>query len=196
MSFNWSAKYQAGETPWEKGAAHPELSFLLSKHVDLFKNARRILVPGCGFGHDAYAISEVAEGDVVGLDIAPEAIQGASSLHPQSSVEWRLGDFFAEDESFDLIFEHTCFCAIPLECRLDYRRTVSRLIPSGGYLVGIFFPNPDHEADQGPPFGIEMAELRRFFEEDFELQWSREPQQTFEGREGVGRELAMVWCRK
>ena len=46
---DWEAHYRDKETPWDCGAPHPEL-------VNRFRagdDDRRVLVAGCGFGHDA-----------------------------------------------------------------------------------------------------------------------------------------------
>lgn len=196
MSLDWSARYLTGETPWDKGEPHPELPFLLSEHRKIFAEAGSIFVPGCGLGHDAALIREVALGTIVALDIAPEAIKKAKALYPDLSIDWRVDDLFVQQGCFDVVFEHTCFCAIPIERRGEYADLMGRLIPQGGCLVGIFFPDPDHEGEDGPPFGIELDELHRFFEDRFELEWSQQPQKTYESRAGDGRELCMVWRRK
>src|SRR5690349_19537326 len=57
MSTEWENRYQKGETPWEKGEAHPALiSFLRRTPV-----AGRGLVPGCGSGHDVRALAATAD---------------------------------------------------------------------------------------------------------------------------------------
>ena len=69
---NWEAQYQAADTPWDKGAASPGLiDYLLENPV-----RGRVLVPGCGFGHDVRALAGTAD-EVIGIDIAPSAIDGA-----------------------------------------------------------------------------------------------------------------------
>ena len=48
MPTDWEAHYQQGDMPWEKGAPSPGLvDFLASEPVP-----GRVLVPGCGAGHD------------------------------------------------------------------------------------------------------------------------------------------------
>ena len=54
---DWEARYQAGETPWEKGEAAPPLIELLGKLEKPAWGRGPILVPGCGFGHDVRALS-------------------------------------------------------------------------------------------------------------------------------------------
>ncbi len=196
MSVDWSARYQSGQTDWDKGEAHPELPFLLSTHHDLVGNAERILVPGCGMGHDASLIHSVAETEVLGLDLAAEPIAWAKKHYPAEKLAWTEGDLFQWPGSYDLVFEHTCFCAIPVERRADYVAAMARLIPEGGHLLGIFFLNPDHEGEEGPPFKVSLEELRGFFGESFELVWSDGVTRTFSGREGEGRERSILWRKK
>jgi len=195
MSVDWNERYQTGETPWEKGEPHPELPFLVSTHYDLIAGAERILVPGCGFGHDAHLLNSAAKGEILGLDLAVEAIATARKKDASPGLSWQVGDLFELTGSYDLVFEHTCFCAIPVERRGDYATAMAGLIPSDGHLLGIFFLNPDHEGEEGPPFGVTLDELTGFFGEDFELVWSKQPAKTYEGREGVGREVSMLWRR-
>ncbi len=195
MSVDWRERYQTGETPWEKGKPHPELPFLLSEHRGLVVEAENILVPGCGFGHDAALINSVARTEVLGLDLAEEAMAQARGRYDSRGLAWTVGDLFKWPGHYDLVFEHTCFCAIPVARRTDYVAAMARLIPPGGHLLGIFFLNPDHEGEEGPPFGVTPDELLAFFKGNFELVWSKPPERTFAGRAGEGRELNMLWRR-
>jgi len=195
MSVDWSSRYETGATPWEKGEPHPELPFLLSTHRELVAGAEMILVPGCGYGHDANLISSVAEGEMQGLDLVKAAVREAERRYSGDGKSWAVGDLFEWEGSYDLVFEHTCFCAIPVERRREYAEAMARLIPAGGHLLGVFFLNPDHEGEEGPPFGVSTDELGEFFCGEFELVWSKEPTKTYGGREGEGRELSMLWRR-
>lgn len=196
MSVDWGDCYRQGKTPWEKGQAHPELAGLLEVHHDLVVAADHILVPGCGFGHDARLIDRHSEGTVTGLDIAPEAIEQARILTEGPGPQWEVGDLFSWTGSYDLVFEHTCFCAIPVERRPDYVESMARLIRPGGNLLGIFFLNPDHEGEVGPPFGVQREELDDFFGDLFEVRWSAPPRLTYPSRLGEGRELSLLLERR
>jgi SAM-dependent methyltransferase len=196
MSVDWGERYRQGDTPWEKGEAHPGLSSLLEEHRALFDRARQILVPGCGLGHDARLISQESKASVTGLDLAPEAIDQARALTSEHGPKWEVGDLFAWQGSYDLVFEHTCFCAIPVERRPEYVRAMARLIPAGGFLLGVFFLKPDHEGEAGPPFGVKREALEQFFRSDFEERWSAPPRRTYESREGEGRELCLLLERQ
>jgi len=45
----WDARFQSGETPWDRGDASPQLAAWLAAGT---LAPCRILVPGCGSGHE------------------------------------------------------------------------------------------------------------------------------------------------
>jgi len=194
MSNEWQQRYETQDTPWEKGVPHPGLvDFLRRQPIH-----GRVLVPGCGTGHDVRAVAATAD-EVVGLDIAPAAI-AAAKAHPEIGGErYVVGDLFALPASmrgaFDCVVEHTCFCAIPLERRADYAHAVAGALEPGGHLLAIFFLNPDMDpGESGPPFGVSTSELDNLFGPAFELLGEWPPTATYPGREG--RELCRLYRRK
>jgi len=186
---DWEAAYQRGETPWEKGRAHPGLVDFLAKNGPL---GGEIFVPGCGSGFDARTLSTPSN-HVIGIDLAPFAIAKANSFPKVGHEEYFLADLFALPEEFtgrfDWVFEHTCFCAIEPTGRAQYVETVVRLLKPGGKLIAIFFINPDHDED-GPPYGVSQAELEERFGRHFSLEREWVPARTHPGREG--RELMRI----
>lgn len=194
---DWDARYETGDTPWEKGEPHPALPSFLPIHRGLFSAEKHVLIPGCGFGHDAAIIANSVK-SVTALDIASEPIESAGKLHPAENIDWQVGDFFTwQDQhanAYDLIWEHTCFCAIPLEMRQSYAESAARLLRPHGLLAGIFFLNPDHPLEEGPPFGVTREELHQHFAPYFELLWDLPPRATYEGREN--REALLLWRLK
>jgi SAM-dependent methyltransferase len=189
---DWEAAYLRGDTPWEKGKAHPALIDFLSESGPI---GREVFVPGCGSGYDVRALSTSAN-HVVGIDLAPFAIARAMSFPRVAHEEYLLTDLFALpaefDRKFDVVFEHTCFCAIEPEMRATYVETTSRVLKPGGKLIAIFFLNPDHDED-GPPYGVSRAELEALFGEQFFLEKEWIPRHTYESREE--RELMRILRR-
>jgi SAM-dependent methyltransferase len=187
MSTKWEDCYQRGETPWEKGRAHPELlAFLRRQQV-----SGRVLVPGCGHGHDARALAASAD-EVLGLDIAEGAIAAAESYPVVGGEHFVRGDLFdlpaRSRGAFDWVFEHTCFCAIDPQMRAAYVSAVAGALRPGGHLLAIFFMNPDMDpGETGPPFGATREELDALFLPKFNLLAEWVPSETFPGREN--REL-------
>ena len=190
---DWEALYQSGETGWDKGEASPALlAFLAESPL-----TGRVLVPGCGRGHDVRAIATAGANEVIGLDLAPSAFAGAESF---PNTRFLVGDLFALSSdfmaAFDAIFEHTCYCAIPRARRDDYVRAVTNALKPGGLFLALFYLNPRDDPDPtlGPPFNATLEELDARFAENFTLLRSETPSVAFPGREG--REVLRLLQKK
>lgn len=184
---DWEQRYLTGDMPWEKGTPHPELVAFLKQNP----MHGIVLVPGCGYGHDVRAIAATAD-EVVGLDLAPSAIAGARKHATVGGERYVAGDLFALPKSmrgaFDWVFEHTCFCAIPVERRPDYVAAVTHALKPGGKLFAIFYVDPDMEpGETGPPFGCAPEQLDAYFGQTFRLLAEWIPARTHEGRQGRER---------
>ncbi|MDH3284788.1 MAG: TPMT family class I SAM-dependent methyltransferase, partial [Acidobacteriota bacterium] len=64
-----------------------------------------------------------------------------------------------EDAPFELVFEHTFFCAIPPERRGEYGDMAARLTRPGARLAAIVFPVGRPADMGGPPWGIATHDL-------------------------------------
>lgn len=155
--MDWETRYRTGDTPWEKGGPAPPLIEWILSRGPLPGN---VLVPGCGLGYDVRAIAKAApDARVVGLDVAASALERARQFAPSGKETYELADIFelpdALIDSFDWVFEHTCFCAIEPSRRPDYVREIIRALRPEGALLAIFFLNPwdPGEAPEGggPP---------------------------------------------
>jgi len=197
---SWEQRYVEQDTPWDKGAPAPPLLDLLESHPAYFGDGQ-ILVPGCGRGHDARAIAKgIPKASVIGLDIAPTALQEAKTMDVHGACQFVEVDFLTSSvEDFSnvsAIFEHTCFCAIDPSLREEYAQACARLLPSGGYWIAIIFLTPREEDDPtiGPPFQASVEEIHTLFEENFTLIHSAQPINWYKGR--AGKELVMIWEKK
>lgn len=186
---DWQQFYASGETPWDRGGPAPPLLQWLETH----RLHGRVLVPGCGTGHDVVALAGSGASRVVGLDIAPGGVAAATArttgLSQVSIIEGDLFEYAggAGRGQFDWVFEHTCFCAIPRERRDDYVSAVASALKPGGSLLAIFYLHPwdaGEDQEQGPPFRSEVAELDRRFSSLFTLVESYVPTVSYSGREG------------
>ena len=199
--MNWDERYQQKDTPWEKGGAAPPLLEWFRKHGAL---EGEVLVPGCGYGHDVRAIAAASPSSmVVGLDIAPSALKEALKYQTVGREVFQCVDLFALPQSlqnrFDWVFEHTCFCAIQPEQRLDYVKAVVSALKPDGKLLAIFYLNPwddgeDRPEGGGPPFGVTKEELDNLFKSHFQLVEELRPKRAFPGRKG--RELVRLLQKK
>lgn len=191
---DWQNQYATGQTPWDRGAPAPALLAYLAAHPV----TGRVLVPGCGTGQDVKALAQAGAVEVTGLDLAPLAVERAQQfLADTPHTQVLLGDLFTVCHTpslagqFDLVWEHTCYCAIPPARREDYVSAVAAALKPGGHLLGVFYLNPwdkDEDQTQGPPFGTGLDELRQMMETRFRLVEAWQPDVAYPGREG--RE----WC--
>jgi SAM-dependent methyltransferase len=182
--MDWQAQYEAGEIPWDEGGPHPALLDFIAESGSF---QGRILVPGCGRGHEVRALS-TPENLVIGLDIAPGAVAKARTFPKTGNEDYVVADLFnLEPEllsSFDWVVEHTCFCAIDPATRPAYAAAVAGALKPGGHLFAIFYLDP--AVERQPPYGVTLPELDRLFSA-FVLvrQWT--PSRTFEDRESRER---------
>lgn len=190
----WENRYITGETPWERGGPSPPLVQWLSRN----KLAGRVLVPGCGRGHDVSALA-AAGCDVTGLDVAPTAVRDAKGRHPSLAGRFVVGNLFdlpAELRgAFDAVVEHTCLSGLHPSLREKYRQGVLDALRPGGLLAGVWFINPALDpGETGPPFAISLPELDQLFGGEFEVIEDYTPDAAYPGREG--RERVRVMKRK
>jgi SAM-dependent methyltransferase len=194
---DWDARYREGETPWDHGEAAPPLLELLERRPGVNWGDGPVLVPGCGRGHDAAVLAKSGRG-VLGLDVSRRAVEEARELHAGvAGLEFVHGDLMdpavRDGRPITAVWEHTCFCAIPLEMRPAYVETMAAWLPAGGRLAGVFFLDPKVEC--GPPFGVEREELGALFGADFEIVWEARPGRVFESR-ADGIELLVEMVRR
>ena len=199
-SPDWDALYRENVTPWDKGApAPPLLDWIEANPGRLSGN---LLVPGCGLGHEVRLLSSLPGVEIVtGLDLSPTATALARELPATGLERYVTGDLFALDpehhESYDWVWEHTCFCAIDPDRREDYVRAVHGALRKGGSLLAVFYLDPyddEHQPGGGPPHGCSMDELTERFEASgsFRIEESYTPASAYPGREGLERLVRMT----
>ncbi len=204
----WDGRYQTGEMPWDGGAPAPPLvraveaalagrlaaSVGVRLHVDA-----RVAVLGAGRGHDALALAERGL-EVQGFDFAPEACVLASAEAAARGLtdraRFEVQDIFQLDTvyhgAFDLVVEHTCYCAIHPSRRPDYVTLAAQLLVPGGRLVALFFPvHADWRG--GPPYRVTETEIDEQFHRHFAILAKETPADSWERRQGLER---LVWLEK
>lgn len=178
----WSDLYNQPQGPgWELGEASRPLIYVLPQ---LKMTKSRVLVLGCGSGHDAAYLAD--QGHIVtAVDFSPEAISRAKERYGKiANLEFIEADIFKMNikGSFDLIYEHTCFPAIAPHRRRELVEIWKRHLIPGGHLLGIFLIL---DKRGGPPFGLSEWELRERLKKNFRfLYWTRW-KQSLERRKGV-----------
>ena len=122
---NWDQRYLEGSDRWELGRPAPPLEAFLRTDSRAPQPPGRVLVPGCGRGHEAALLADLGY-EVIGLDFSSEAIQRAQALHgsDRAALRWLQADLFdggalaaagVTTGSLQGVLEHTCFCAIDPE---------------------------------------------------------------------------------
>lgn len=185
----WSQRYRDGRTGWDIGGSPPALLDFLPS----LPPAQRVLIPGCGRGHEVAAFRDAGH-QVVAIDYAEGAVEAArANLGKNASCVW-LGDFFESADlrpaSFDLCYERTFLCAIPVRRRTAYKRRVFALLRRRGRVAGLFLygeANPD-----GPPFPLQQSHRKSFFGRAFTLLDSRPTHSDFRPLPSV-KEYWEVW---
>lgn len=186
---DWESRYQAEDTPWDKGQAAPPLIELLGELENDAWGEGPVLVPGCGLGHDVRALATL-EIPVLGVDISPSAVARAGRFPLAGKESFELGNFldpaWTGGRKFSAIWEHTCFCAIDPSERETYARAAANCLTDGGLLAGVFFLNPydPGQEEPGPPFGATIREIDECFSPWFERIDGWVPYASYVGREG------------
>ena len=162
----WNARWQENNTPWDIQGATPALIAWQKQHG--VKN-QKIMVPGCGRGHDAYYLAKQGAW-LDALDYAPDATLTAKETYSHKKINWRVQDVtkLTEQNQYDRIWEYTCFCALSPELRPAYLDGIQTALKLGGAYWGMVFlavPNPD----SGPPFQITPEAFKRLLESRFQI---------------------------
>ncbi len=168
----WTDIYRSEQPGWELGRENPALAHVLPQ-LKLSKS--RVLVLGCGNGHDAAFFAR--HGHIVtAVDFSPEAISRAQNDYGSlENLKFVQADAFQLPQDwngrFDLIFEHTFYCAISPDRRNEVVQLWKRMLHTQGHLLGIFFAM---EKRQGPAFGGSEWEIRQRLKKNFAfLFWTR-----------------------
>lgn len=179
----WSERYQKSETPWDMEGANPALKSILPQ-LKLAK--QKVLVPGCGRGHDAALLAE--QGHIVtAVDFSSDAIAEAKRIYGGiANLTFVQADIFEfvklHAGTFDLIFEHTLYCAIDPALRNSLVTAWKKALQPRGQILAIFFAISKRT---GPPFGGSEWELRARLKKDFHfIYWTRW-QHSVERRQGM-----------
>ena len=77
--MDWNRRYEENDTPWDKGEAHPVLRDMLARDA----LSGRVLVPGCGAGHD---VRELAAAAALGCDYALMSPVLPTASHPGAAT--------------------------------------------------------------------------------------------------------------
>jgi len=158
----WENRYKDNLTGWDIGGVSPQLQDYFQR---LAEKDLKILIPGCGNGHEAIWLAQNGFKDITVIDLAAAPLAHVKNKAP--SIKAIQGNFFQLEEKFDLVIEQTFFCALNPIFRQQYVDKMANLLKPKGKIAGLLFSVVfDRE---GPPFGGNTTEYRNLFEEQFEI---------------------------
>lgn len=161
----WQQRFERGETPWDRGAPGPQIARWLGDGV--IAAGQRVLVPGCGSGHDVLALAR-AGCDVTALDLAPAALAltrrrleeagHAAALVQGDALQWQPA------QPFDAVYEQTCWCALHPDHWSAYAAQLQRWVRPGGRVLLLAMQCRRDGAAQGrvegPPYHMDVNAVR------------------------------------
>lgn len=157
---DWEQWYVEEFTPWDQGAPIPLLVDALD--AGLLGEPGTAFVPGGGRGHDASALAEAGWRTTV-VDISPTAASAAKTRYP--SLDYVIGDaldpatVLGRIGMVDLMWDHTFFCAFPVEMRPRVAALAAAVVKPGGLLASGVFPIDKPREEPGPPWAYQPDDL-------------------------------------
>lgn len=168
----WEQRYQQGQTGWDRGGISPNLLYWLeNKKI----KPCRILVPGCGNGHEVLYLAEKGF-DVTAIDIAPTAVANLNKILAENKLHANViqADFFNwnPEQTVDAIYEQTSLCALSPDLWVAYEHCLYQWLKPNGKLLAQFMQTGSEE---GPPFHCDISTLLDLFSIK-RWKWSKEQQ--------------------
>lgn len=165
---DWQKHYDENDLAWDLGQVAPPFASLVETGTIA---PGKTLIPGCGRGHEVIFLAEKGF-EVTAIDYSNGAVELLNAAIEKRNLNSQVlhRDFFewdtAHDNHFDLLIEHTFFCAISPSQRDLYVLTVARALKKGGMLAGLFY----HTGQEGgPPFNTTQEDIRHYFSDLFEI---------------------------
>lgn len=197
----WQTRFIDHATPWDRGVANPQLvSWVRAGILRPVAGAegrvsgsddprvRRILVTGCGSGHEVAMLAEWGF-DVTAVDFAPAALEqtrnrlrrllqgGAERLVRAELIEHDLLTFDPPGQ-FDAIYEQACLCSLYPDNWVRYGENLRRWLKPGGQLYALFLqmmrPAASQGVIEGPPYHCDINAMRALFPNAW-WEWPKPP---------------------
>lgn len=185
----WNNRYEAGQTGWDLRMVSPPLK----AYIDQLTNKDiSILIPGCGSGYEAEYLAKAGFKSITVIDFAPLVVEKMKqSMSEYKNINIVCSDFFAHENSYDLILEQTFFCAIDPSLRPQYVEKMYKLLNPSGILAGLLF---NVQFPENPPFGGNKAEYEGLFSGKFNIKILETCYNSFSKR--AGNELFFKFQKK
>ena len=142
----------------------------LEKHLSLqgLVSGKKALVIGCGLGDDALILEKHGY-EVEALDISPSAIALAKKRHPESKIDFHVGDIYNMPESsvgqYDFVYEGLTIQSLPPADRKKLVGIIVSLVAKEGELFVYAHTQDDTDNYGGPPWPLYADEFLLFEKE-------------------------------
>lgn len=155
----------------------------LEKHLSLQGpvSGKKALVIGCGLGDDALILEKYGY-EVEALDISPSAIAIAKKRHPESRVDFHVGDIYDMPESsvgqYDFVYEGLTIQSLPPADREKLVGIIVSLVAKEGELFVYAHTQDDTDNYGGPPWPLYADEFTLFEKEGLEQVYSNKEKES------------------
>lgn len=188
---DWEERYVAGKTGWDRGVVSPALHQWLSD--DLLPRGR-VLVPGCGHGHEIADLVRFGC-QVTAVDIAAQPVLRLMSALAEQNLHANVVQadllHWTPAEPFEAVYEQTCLCALDPSHWREYQQRLANWLLPGGRLFALFMQTG---RDGGPPFDCPIPNMRELFPAEH-WEWPAEEPLRVEHPNGL-YELGYVLVRR
>ncbi len=180
---DWERHYDSDDLLWDLGEVAPPFTRLWEeRNIPPCK----AVIPGCGRGHEVIFLAERGF-QITAVDYTRGAV---NLLNNALSAKNLAGEvlhlnFFEFDKKynnkFDLMLEHTFFCAINPDMCQKYAATAGRILKPGALLIGLFYETGEKG---GPPFNTRKSDIEESFSRQFEIETLHKTSHSIERRKG------------
>lgn len=186
----WEKRYKDKTTGWDIGDVSPPMKNFIHGLKD---KSAKILVPGSGNGYEVEYLWRNGFKNVFAADYAEHPLINLKKRIPDFPDKHLIrSDFFEIDQSFNIILEHTFFCALNPSLRSLYADKMDVLLKPKGILAGLLFNFP--LTSSGPPFGGSISEYEGLFKSKFHLHKLESAYNSLQER--AGKELFFIFEKK
>ena len=165
--------------PWATLAPNVYLEKHLSMHEPV--SGKKALVIGCGLGDDALILEKHGY-EVEAIDISPSAIDLAKKRHPESKVDFHVGDIYDMPGSsigkYNFVYEGLTIQSLPPADREKLVKIIVSLVADNGELLVYAHSQNDEENFGGPPWPLYADEFTLFEKEGLEKIYDKKEEES------------------
>jgi len=164
----WQERFASHRTPWDRGEVNPALEPLIAQ--GLFPAGARVLVPGCGAGHEVARLA-AAGCRVLAVDYAPAAVALTRERLARAGLVAEVieADLLAwtPPAPLDGVWEQACLCALHPDHWVAYATRLAGWMAPGGTLA-LLAVQAEREGRreglvEGPPYHCDINAMRALF---------------------------------